>query len=190
MIVPEGYKQLQALPEDPEGCITYGKQTEQALCMVSLFQINPAEAMDFNGKEDLIHGIHRTVAENQALIEVDSGKLISGKPFIYSVIKTQREEGMQYFLLMHIKWYDSVIAVSGFFDEYGVSGVRDSTVYALYRRENPDFSQDDWFQDPYDNTLPSGFKMNLSEQAKFDEYFPQHPLSQCRQFIEFIKKNY
>ena len=190
MIIPEGYQKLQALPEDPEGCFTYGKQTEQALCMVSLFQINPAEAMDFNGKEDLIHGIHRTLANNQALIEVDNGKLISGKPYIYSVIKTQMEEGMQYFMQMHIKWKDSVIAVRGFFDEYGVTGQRDATVYALYCRENPDFSQDDWFQDPYDNTLPSGFKMNLSEQAKFDEFFPEHPLSQCRQFIHFFKNNY
>ena len=190
MLLPEGYKQVQPLPEDPEGCITYVKETEQATCLVSLFQINPAEAMDFNGKEDLIHGIHRTVAKNQALIEVDSGKLASGKPFIYSIVKTRMEDGMQYFLLMHIKWYDSVIAVRGFFQEYGVSGVRDTTVYEMYRRNNPDLTMDDWFQDPYDSTLPQGFKMNLSEQAKFDEVFPDHPLSQCRQFIEFFKKNY
>mgnify|MGYP007115060343 FL=1 len=42
MIVPNDYQRLKALPEDPEGCITYGKQTEGALCLVSVFPIKPS----------------------------------------------------------------------------------------------------------------------------------------------------
>lgn len=29
--IPNGYQRLKSLPEDPEDCITYGKQTESAL---------------------------------------------------------------------------------------------------------------------------------------------------------------
>ena len=189
MIVPNDYQKLKALPEDPEGCITYGKQTEGALCLVSVIPIKPSEAMDFSGRDDLIHGIHRTLAKNQALIEVDAGKLDSGKQFIYSVIKTKQENGIQYFLLMHIMERGYVTAVRAFFDEMGTTGIRDVTIYEAYRRKWPDFSMNDWFHDPYVEDLLADFLMNLSEQEQFDEYFPQHPLSQCRQLIKFIKEN-
>ena len=81
MIIPIDYQKLKTLPGDPEGCITYGKQTENALCIVSVFPILPSEAMDVNGKEKLIDGIHHTLSQNQALIEVDSGILKSGRRF-------------------------------------------------------------------------------------------------------------
>ena len=189
MFVPDDYQKLKALPEDPDGCITYGKQTEGALCLVSFFPINLSEAMDFNGKEDLIHGIHRTLAKHQALIEVDAGQLDSGKPFIYSVIKTKQENGVQYFLLMHIKERGFVTAVKAFFDEMGTTGVRDVMIYEAYRRKWPDFSMNEWCRDPYVEGYQADFLMNLSEQEQFDEYFPQHPLTQCRQLIRFIKEN-
>ena len=189
MFVPDVYQLLKALPEDPEGCITYGKQTEGALCCVSVFTIHPSEAMDFDGREDLIHGIHHSLAKNQALIEVDAGKLCSGKPYIYSVIKTQMENGIQYFLLMHIKERNHVTAVRAFFDEVGITGVRDATIFAGFSNNRPDFSMDDWWKDPYIEGYQADFLMNLSELERFDEFFPQHPLTQCRQLIRFIKDN-
>lgn len=190
MIVPEGYQKLRSLPEDPEGSITYGKRTEGSECVLTIFLINPADAMDFDGKEDLIAGIHQALAGNQALIEVDNGKIMSGKPYIYSIIKTQTDNGMQYFLLMHIKWQNAVLAVRAFFDECGITGMRDTTIYAMCCKENPDLTMDDWFCDPYDKELKADFKMNLSEQAKYDELFPMHPLTECRQIVKFYKENF
>ena len=84
MIVPADYQKLDPLPEDPEGCVTYGKQTENALCMVSIFSVDPEDAMDFNDNKALIDGIHHTLAENQALIEVENGRRTSGYPYILS----------------------------------------------------------------------------------------------------------
>lgn len=157
--------------------------------MVSIFPITQSEAMDFNGREDLIHGIHNSLARNQALIEVNAGQLDSGKPFIYSLIKTKQENGVQYFLLMHIKERGSVTAVKAFFDEMGTTGERDAIIYEVYRRKFPDFSTEDWCCDPYVENFKADYLMNLSEQEQFDEYFPYHPLSQCRQLIRFIKEN-
>ena len=72
MIIPAEYQKLGPLPEDPEGCVSYGKQTESALCMVSIYPIDIEDAMDFNDTEALINGIHHTLAENQVLIEVEN----------------------------------------------------------------------------------------------------------------------
>ena len=43
MIVPSDYQKLESLPEDPEGCVSYGKQTENALCMISIYPIESEE---------------------------------------------------------------------------------------------------------------------------------------------------
>ena len=190
MIVPEGYQKLRSLPEDPEGSITYGKQTEGSVCVFTIFPINREDAMDFDDKEEIIAGIHKALAGNQALIEVDGGKFISGKPFIYSIIKTQTDNGMQYFLLMHIKWQNAVLAVRAFCDECGITGKRDTTIYALYSKQYPDLTMDDWFCDPYDKEFKADFMMNISEQAKYDELFPTHPLTECRQIVKFFKENF
>ena len=189
MILPEDYQQLQSLPDDPKGSVTYGKQTDSAVCIATLFQVSPEEAMDFNGKSDLIEGIHRTLAENQALIEVDAGIRKSGFPYIYSLIKTHTEEGVQYFLLMHLKMPSFIAAVRAFFIESGITGLRDATVYELYSREHPDFNPDEWFYDPYDPELKDCYRMNIAEQEQYDELFPDHPLSQCRRIIRHFKEN-
>lgn len=51
--------------------------------MVSIYPIDSEDAMDFNDKKALIDGIHHTLAENQALVEVENGRRISGFPYIY-----------------------------------------------------------------------------------------------------------
>ena len=173
MIIPKEYQKLNALPEDPEECVTYGKQTEGSLCIVSVYPILSSNAMDFNGKESLIDGIHRSLAVNQAIIEVDSGFLDSGKRYIYSLIKTKlKPSGVQYFLLMHIQESSRVTAVKAFFDEQGITGIRDNMVLELYYQKQPNFSLDQWTFDPYDSKFKADYKMNLSEQAMFDDYFP------------------
>ena len=70
--------------------------------MVSIFPIDAEDAMDFNDTEGLIDGIHHSLAENQALIEVDNGRRISGFPFIYSIVETNNgeEEGVGYTLVL------------------------------------------------------------------------------------------
>lgn len=195
MILPADYRQLNSLPEDPQGCVTYGKQTNGALCVVSIFPIEPSDAMDFDGKNTLIDGIHNSLASNQAIIEVDAGRRKSGLPYIYSLIKTHREEGVQYFLLMQFSFSPTrVIAVRAFFDEYGVTGVRDANVWEMFSKAHPELSpeeqQKEWFYDPYDANSHAEYKMNISEQEKFDSLFPDHPLSQCRQVIQHFKENY
>lgn len=193
MIVPDDYQKLDPLPEDPEGCISYGKQTESALCMVSIYPIDVEDAMDFNDTEALINGIHHTLAENQALIEVENGRRASGFPYIYSIVKTYNgeEEGVGYTLVLDflLRPNSSVVRVQGFFQEYGITGERDATVFARLSQDKG-FSEDSWCFDPYDPDSEASYKMNQSELAEYDELFPDHPLTQCRMLIRHYKENF
>ena len=193
MIIPADYQKLDPLPEDPEGCVSYGKQTESALCMVSIYPIDVEDAMDFNDTEALINGIHHTLAENQALIEVENGRRASGFPYIYSIVKTYigEEEGVGYTLVLDflLRPNSSVVRVQGFFQEYGITGVRDATVFARLSQDKG-FSEDSWCFDPYDPDSEASYKMNQSELAEYDEFFPDHPLSQCRMLIRHYKENF
>lgn len=194
MIVPTDYQKLDSLPENPEGCVSYGKQTENALCMVSIYPIAPEDAMDFNDKKALIDWIHHTLAENQALIEVENGRRISGFPYIYSIVKTYNgeEEGVGYTLILDflLRPNSSIVRVQGFFQEFGVTGVRDASVFAHLSQEDKGFSEDKWFFDPYDPDSEAPYKMNQSELAEYDDLFPDHPLSQCRMLIQYYKENF
>ena len=193
MIIPADYQKLDPLPEDPEGCVSYGKQTESALCMVSIYPIDVEDAMDFNDTEALINGIHHTLAENQALIEVENGRRASGFPYIYSLVKTYNgeEEGVGYTLVLDflLRPNRSVVRVQGFFQEYGITGVRDATVFARLSQDKG-FSEDSWCFDPYDPDSQASYKMNQSELAEYDELFPDHPLTQCRMLIRHYKENF
>lgn len=193
MIIPANYQKLDPLPEDPEGCVSYGKQTESALCMVSIYPIDVEDAMDFNDTEALINGIHHTLAENQALIEVENGRRASGFPYIYSIVKTYNgeEEGVGYTLVLDflLRPNSSVVRVQGFFQEYGITGVRDATVFARLSQDKG-FSEDSWCFDPYDPDSQASYMMNQSERAEYDELFPDHPLTQCRMLIRHYKENF
>ena len=193
MIIPADYQKLDPLPEDPEGCVSYGKQTESALCMVSIYPIDVEDAMDFNDTEALINGIHHTLAENQALIEVENGRRTSGFPYIYSIVKTYNgeEEGVGYTLVLDflLRPNSSVVRVQGFFQEYGITGEREATVFARLSQDKG-FSEDSWCFDPYDPDSEASYKMNQSELAEYDELFPDHPLTQCRMLIRHYKENF
>lgn len=194
MIIPADYHKLDQLPEDPEGCVTYGKQTESALCMVTIYPVGAEAAMSFKDSEALISGIHGALGENQALIEVENGRRTSGLPYIYSIVKTYHgeQEGVVYTLVLDFPTASSgkVVRVQGFFQEYGTTGVRDASVFARLRQEDKDFSDDKWFFDPYDPDSRASCRMNLSESAKYDDMFPDHTLSQCRMLIRHYKENF
>ena len=50
-------------------------------------------------------------------------------------------------------------------------------------------NMDGWFKDPYDKNYKKGILMNLSENMEYDAMFPQHPLSETRNFIKYIIEN-
>ncbi len=187
--MPDGYRQIQTLPEDPVGTVAYGFATPYSPNFITAFPFPSESAMPFGDAKRVINGIHHSLGDNQALIEVNTGETTSGRPYIYSIIKTAQEpSGVQYFILFQEKIGNEVVCVKAFFQEYGTTGIRDNEIFSAMLSQGILTMEEKgkWWRDPYDETLKRSFLMNLSELEQFDEYFPDHPLSQARALIKHL----
>ena len=79
--------------------------------------IEASDAMPFGDKQSLIKTIRDTFADNQGLIEVETGNNPRGFEYIYSIIKTyhQDELNVNYCLRMNIKQGNEIIEILGSF---------------------------------------------------------------------------
>ena len=190
--VPISFQKLKSLPSDPANSICYGKQNQSCRYLVMVYPIAKEKSMPFGNENAVINGIHGALAEDQGLIEVKSGVTKNQKQYIYSIVKSKlKPSGMQYILTMHINMNDHSIKVQAYFDEIGVTGYRDSTIMNKMINDGVIIppNMDGWFNDPYDSSYKKGLLMNVSESARYDTMFPQHPLSEMRSFVNYIVEN-
>ena len=198
VFLPDDYKQVRSLPEDPPQSVSYVAETEASRTLMIIYPRNKNSAMPFDDPQTVIDGIHNTLADDQGLIEVNSGVTASGRNYIYSIVKTLMKQdgvlqGVQYFLMMDLDYDDRIITVKGFFGEEGTTGIRDNFVFEKLRQDNLVILNEDsvegWSEDPYDPTYKKGIPMNKSEHRDYDLMFPFHPLSQARRTIQEIIDN-
>ena len=189
--VPTDYQQMRSLPGDPAGSLSFMKQTSEAACLAMYSGIASAQAMPFNSKDEVVAGIHKALAADQGLIEVQSGITTSGKKYIYSIVKTVNRGsiGVQYSLTLHIGYFaEHVFQTQAFFDETGYTGGRDASVFAILQNEGKitvdGQNISGWMEDPYDPEYKNGILMNMGEKEEYDEAFPNHPLTQARQLAK------
>ena len=188
--VPDYFQQVDSTPEDPEESIPLMAQSESAVCLVALQPLSPEDAMPFDNSESVIEGIHECLDEEQGLIEVEAGGKV-GSRYVYSIVKTLKNpnvpEGVQYTLTLDREYGDKIIHAQGFFDEQGITGMRDSMVFAMFKPESDlEERMSEWTFDPYDPEYKHGHLMNQSELIGFDEHFPAHPLSMAREFARVM----
>jgi hypothetical protein len=198
--IPDYYQKVDSLPDDPQDSTTVAMQSSNAICLVQFFPISENQVMPYKDKQAVIDGIHNSLADDQGLVQIQHGWIYSKKMFMASIVRTVKTEnghpaGVQYTLTMHAKWdKKNHICIRGFFDEIGTTGNRDSAIFEAAIREgviNEDLSNVDevWKNDPYDSNYRKGALSNLSEDYHYDEYFPMHPLTLCRNLITFIVRN-
>ena len=183
--IPSYYQQVDSAPEDPEGSIPFMAKTELSICFLLIYPMPLTDTVP-NEQSKLIEGISQFITDRQALIMVEADETKA-----CSVVKTAKEPfGMQYTLTYQRFYEDFAINVTGFFEEDGTTGIRDTMVYELCKREGSVGSADDpfagWSIDPYGCGNKDGLMMNLSEQEQYDGLFPAHPLSMCRELIRTI----
>lgn len=187
-VVPDYFQQIDSTPDDPEGSIAIMTQSEMTLCFALLYPLRADEAMPFN-EAMVIEDIRQMLDESQGIVEVKSGEN-KGQRFIYSIVRSFKEEdgvpaGIQYILCLDIETGGKILHLQGYFDEAGVTGVRESMVYIMQGREG-DSALEGWAQDPYDPTYKTGALSNVSENAQFDSMFPAHPLSMAREMARCV----
>ena len=185
LFIPEYYQKVDSMPGDPENSVPYEVQTENAGCIAFISAIDYSMQLP-REKEELIDGIRSFLAENQGLIKVEVGE-----DYVYSIVKNLREpSGVQYILTYQRFCKDFILNVQAFFEEAGMTGIRDSMVYALCRKEGLFGDEENpfvgWTQDPYDSGITVGALMNISEKEEYDELFPGFPLSLCRELVKCI----
>ena len=191
----ENYQQVKSLPDDPKDSIPLMTSTENADCLVMLYPISEEQAMPFNDSNSVIEGIHGCLDADQGLIEVESGTTKSGHSYIGSIVKTFDKEhhGVSYCLTLNIQYPNLILMVHGFFNETGTTGIRDTMVYAALSEagkvKTTDTGIEGWNKDPYDETFTCGNLKNCSEDKEFDQFFPAHPLSECRRILNYILEN-
>ena len=192
LTMPEGYHKLNNMPDDPKGAVSYGMKTSLCASFIQAFPIGINRAMDFKDTQQTIDGIHKTLSDTQAIIEVKVGKTHKEYPYAYSIIKNQmKPSGVNYFMLFQVGYGHAVLNIKASFEEIGTTGIRDTMIFELAIRQGviPMTDTSNWWYDPYDKNSKHPYLMNLSEQEKFDEHFPEHPLSQCRKFVKYIIVN-
>lgn len=187
--MPDDYQLLNSMSDDPKNCLNYGKETDYSTTFIQLFAISRFSAMSWGEDQKIIDGIHQSLAENQALIEVKCGKTRRGYRYVYSIVKTHNEpSGVQYFLLMQVFYGHAALNIKAFFSEKGITGKREAVVFEMACREGVVSISDtsNWAYDPYDKNFKRDYLMNMSEEERYDQLFPEHPLTQCRNFINLV----
>lgn len=194
MKIPSNYQNVKSMPDDPPKSSAYGTATSNCEVFALMYPILFSEAMPFSNEASIIRNIRASLAENQALIEVKSGRTKSGDPYVYSIVKTLMEpHGVQYTVILQIMNHVSgdVENLRAFFSEIGMTGVRDAQVYSALVKQGylKNGDNETWMKDQYDSSLKGRLLMNLSEYENFDEFFPEHPLSVARSTIKYIVEN-
>ena len=186
--IPNDFQRLESMPEDPKDSLVYGMQNEGTTCYVLLYPVDPKEAMPFDIGQ-ISKGIHAKLGEKQGLIDIRTCQTGDGLKSVYSIVKTMREPaGVQYNLTLQIVYPDQILHVQGYFEETGITGQRDSSVYESSVKENlvKAGSFEGWFEDPFDKEYKNGVLKNLSENEEYDVLYPNHPLSVLRRFVRTI----
>lgn len=189
MDLPEEYQLIPADVVNPDDGIAYGLRTENATCAVLISEIPFDQAMPLDRPDIIIHSIHHYLADDQGLIEVNSGHTTEGRPYAYSIVKSVMERsGVQYIVTLQIAYENSVLNVQSYDEEYGTTGMREALVYAMARNAGriTDSGFEGWDQDPYDPEYKQGILRNLSEDPQFDAKFPAHPLSVARSLCRYL----
>lgn len=190
--LPTEFEVLPPLPEDPDGSLSYGKDTSGSTCIIQSYPIQEDDAMPMDDTKPIIDGIHKSLGDRQGLIEVSNGTTRYSKKYVYSIVKNGRPlSGIDYILTMHLVKGGKALCVKGQFEERGKTGIRETTVYEYAIREKliTDIGGEGWMKDPYDENYKHGLLMNLSEEKKHDHSFPRHPLSELRRLIAYIIDN-
>lgn len=188
IFIPDCYKKVDSMPEDPENSIPYMVRTDHAACLALIFPVDSSESLP-RTKVSLIEGIRTFMSENQGLIQAETYE-----DRVFSIVKTMKKISGVIYTLNYQKFYpDFILNIRAFFEETGSTGFRDCVVFELCRRQNLVGSDENplegWTKDPYDATIRNGALMNISENEKYDRLFPGHPLTMCREFLRELNQD-
>ncbi|MDY7227920.1 hypothetical protein [Hyalangium rubrum] len=130
------------------------------------------------------------------IVEVDTVPL-AGLRAIRTVFKfPQQPKGMTYLATLTLPFAECSYVLKVQCPEQGTTGVRDSSVFAeamaqvqlSTQEEVQRWMQEQWAQDPYEPSDRGPVRRNRSDDARYDERFPEHPLSRARRALAHLER--
>lgn len=153
----------------------------------------PPDLPTWSSSLDGMRATYRKALGNHGgLVEVER-ITIAGHDAVQALLKVkQPTQGMAYMLLLTFPFRDCSFMVTVQCGEYGMTGMRDTTVGLMLRVKplGPDWTCADgkpWFGDPYDASHAGEVRRNRSDDAEYDAQFPDHPLSRARKHLEQLR---
>lgn len=186
--VPEYYQEVDTMPDDPPGAVDLAAQTNLGAAIVLLYTISAGDAMPCDDVRKIVDMVHRSLADNQGLVQVDGGTTAQGSGYVYTIVKTAvGESSVQYTLSADFHCGAQALHVQGYFEEGPTTGIRASAMHAALSAKGivgPKLAN--WARDPYDAERTAGFLANRGEDEEYDRLFPEHPLSLARELVRCI----
>ncbi len=112
MKIPDWFEQVDSMPEDPPNSKAYCYGSSAAGCFALAYPFPPDKAMPYGNPQAVVDGIHQALAEDQGLIEVETGVTAAGCRYLYSIVKTlKKPNGVQYCLRMNVEYPECAMQV-------------------------------------------------------------------------------
>lgn len=167
--------------------------SEQTMALsINYFDIKP-DLSTIKNVENLRKGYREQIASvNGGIIVADVIKL-NGFDVVKTIFKIPQDPtGVTYIGSFTIPFENCSYVVKIQAPEYSPTGMRDSVVgMELLNQDQISVGEngyEGWAKDPYDADFKKGSLMNLSEDKKYDQKFPNHPLTQLRIHMDKLSK--
>lgn len=182
--IPAEYQTIELEADAPQGAEGYEIITDNTYGYVVIMPQDLSKSLP-REQDNLVKGIRHYLKENQGLVEV-----VTCDDYVYSIIKTLQDPfGVEYLMTYHKYFVDHILVAQACFNERGMTGIRESMVGVILANKGvlklgePD---NGWNFDPYDPSIKTGERMNLSENREYDAMFPGFPLTECRRLVKCI----
>lgn len=202
--IPNEYKRVphlfkkEELPFPMKNVGLYDLKTEATGATVIISDVSSEYAIDFEDSQKVIDELHNALQDEDhvGLIAVQNGVTTKNNRYAAIIKKMKVQQDMPvdqvvYMLNMNVEFNGRIKFINGSFVENGYAGIRDSVVMNAFASnyKSVEEAMKYWNHDPYDDSINSGFLMNVSESEEYDHQFPDHPLSKCRELITYIVEN-
>ena len=175
--------------EATETCITWHNHRREVL-FLHYFPIRPDIPCSLNDLVTLRDSYRRGVNQSGGgLVSVNVVR-VQGLLGTRTIFKfPQQPSGIAYVASLTFPFRDFSFVIKLQCPENGPTGTREAIVFEqLLKNGEIMMSQDTgnpigWSRDPYEPSLVTGTQMTLAEEIKYDEMFPEHPLSRARGFL-------
>ncbi|MCC6977904.1 MAG: hypothetical protein IT343_06255 [Candidatus Melainabacteria bacterium] len=175
--------------ESSETCITWHNDRREVL-FLHYFPIRPDIPCSLNDLVTLRDSYRRGVTQSGgALVSVNVVR-VQGLLGTRTIFKfPQQPSGIAYVASLTFPFRDFSFVIKLQCPENGPTGTREAAVLdQLLKTGEVSISPETgnpigWSRDPYEPNLVAATQMTLAEEIKYDEHFPEHPLSRARGFL-------